>query len=169
MCACALLSDTPAMSSATILAIVAAVFVGAAVTFQPLINAKLAGHVGGATYAALISFLAGVAVLLVVNAAVLARTGPPRMDALSSIPPYLFVAGGALGAFFVTASIFGAPQLGTAMWFSLIIAAQLLTSLVIDQFGLFGVEQRPINWPRVLGVLFLIAGATLMGIGSRMR
>jgi uncharacterized membrane protein YdcZ (DUF606 family) len=33
--------------------------------------------------------------------------------------------------------------------------------VVIDRYGLFGVEKVPLTWPRALGVLLLAAGAVL--------
>jgi uncharacterized membrane protein YdcZ (DUF606 family) len=33
--------------------------------------------------------------------------------------------------------------------------------VLIDRYGWFGVEQVPISWPRLLGVLLLAAGALL--------
>ena len=32
---------------------------------------------------------------------------------------------------------------------------------VIDRYGLFGVDQVDLTWPRILGVLLLAAGAAL--------
>ena len=33
--------------------------------------------------------------------------------------------------------------------------------VLIDRYGWFGVEQVPLNWPRIVGVLLLAIGALL--------
>ena len=42
------------------------------------------------------------------------------------------------------------------------IAGQLTLSLVIDQLGILGVNERAITWDRVLGVLLLAVGTVLI-------
>ena len=44
----------------------------------------------------------------------------------------------------------------------LVVAGQLLTSLVLDQFGLLGYPVRPIDPARAVGALLLIAGVVLI-------
>ena len=72
------------------------------------------------------------------------------------------VAGGLLGAFFVTVIIFSVPKIGSANVFALVIAGQLFIGLLYDHFGLLGFPQNSINWVKVLGVLLLIVGAYLI-------
>ena len=43
----------------------------------------------------------------------------------------------------------------------ILIAGQLVMGAVIDRFGLFGVDQIAISWPRALGIALLGAGAAL--------
>lgn len=41
-------------------------------------------------------------------------------------------------------------------------AGQILASLVLDHFGLFGLVERQLTTPRVLGALLLIGGVALI-------
>jgi transporter family-2 protein len=52
--------------------------------------------------------------------------------------------------------------MGVALTFSLIISGQMLITLVLDHYGLLGVPMRTVNLPRILGVLFIIAGVVLI-------
>lgn len=73
--------------------------------------------------------------------------------------------GGILGGSFVFSNAFLAPQIGTG----LTIIAQLLGatvgSLVIDHFGFFGVERRPIRLTTVWGVGLMLAGVATIELG----
>jgi transporter family-2 protein len=42
-----------------------------------------------------------------------------------------------------------------------LIAGQLVMAALIDRFGLFGVDQITVSWPRLAGILLLGAGAAL--------
>jgi transporter family-2 protein len=42
------------------------------------------------------------------------------------------------------------------------VAGQLTTAVVIDRFGILGLEETPITLPRVIGVLLLFAGTFLV-------
>ncbi len=69
---------------------------------------------------------------------------------------------GVLGAFFVTAAAVLAPKMGTAVTFSLIISGQLLISVLLDHFGLLGIQVHQVNMWRIVGVLLLVAGVILI-------
>jgi transporter family-2 protein len=46
--------------------------------------------------------------------------------------------------------------------FSLVIAGQIVTALILDSTGAFGVPQIGLTTPRVVGALLLIAGVILI-------
>ena len=52
-------------------------------------------------------------------------------------------------------------QIGTAATVGILIAGQLVMGAVIDRFGLFGSKQIALQWPRLLGIVLLGAGAAL--------
>jgi len=92
---------------------------------------------------------------------------------------YLFLSGGerirewrALPWYMLGAGIFGfilyqtinvtLPRLGGTMTMALIIAGQLLVGVIVDHFGLFGVVARPVDLPRLIGILVLFTGSYLI-------
>ena len=81
-------------------------------------------------------------------------------DALRS-PWWYWVGGGGMGVVVVLTITVVTPRIGTAATIGLLITGQLAMGVVIDRYGLFGVDHVPLSWPRVLGVLLLAAGAVL--------
>jgi transporter family-2 protein len=69
--------------------------------------------------------------------------------------------GGAMGLTVVFTITFAQPRIGATATIGILIAGQLVMGAVIDRFGLFGVEQYEISWPRALGIVLLGAGAAL--------
>jgi transporter family-2 protein len=74
--------------------------------------------------------------------------------------PWLWL-GGVAGAIIVTAITFAGPRIGALATIALLIAGQLVMGVVIDHFGLFGVERISISATRIVGVVLLSVGALL--------
>ena len=47
-------------------------------------------------------------------------------------------------------------------WLGLVVTGQILASLAMDHFGLVGFEPSPIDGPKLLGVILLLAGVALV-------
>lgn len=136
-----------------------ALIAGACMPTQGAINNKLAFYVQSPVLSAFISFGVGTLALLFY---ILATGVPLNQLFLAKNAPAIAWAGGLLGAFFVAAVVNLVPRLGVALTFSLIVAGQLLITLVIDHFGLFGVPVKTVNLPRVFGILLIIGGVILV-------
>ena len=75
---------------------------------------------------------------------------------------WYYLSGGVLGAVYVTTALVAVRSLGAGGVVAATIAGQLTLSLVIDQLGILGVDERTITWDRVLGVLLLAVGTLLI-------
>ena len=137
----------------------AVVVVGALLGFQPLLNARIAGAAGHPIYGAMFSVL--VSTLTMLTAALLLRLPGPDLHGIGQEPPW-FWAGGVIGAFVVLVALTATPKLGATTTVMLFIAGQLACSILIDHFGWLGVPVHPVDVPRLLGVLCLIAGVALI-------
>ncbi|MFM7021455.1 MAG: DMT family transporter [Flavobacteriales bacterium] len=131
------------------------VLCGFTITTQASVNSQLRASINNPWAAAFISFAVGTIVLFF--AVLAARQGFPSFSQLRTLQWQEFM-GGILGAFFVSAIIFTLPKIGSANMFVLIIAGQLITSLVYDHFGVMGIVQQSISWKKVLGVVLVILG-----------
>jgi len=126
---------------------------------QAAINNKLANYVESPVLSAFISFAVGTLALFVYILA----TGAPLGNLLNAKnAPLVAWIGGILGAFFVASAVVLVPRIGVALTFSLIIAGQMLVTLIIDHFGVLGVPEKPLNLMRVLGATLITIGVVLI-------
>jgi bacterial/archaeal transporter family-2 protein len=138
---------------------------GAAVAMQPAFNAQLAGYLGSSLRATLVNFSAGALMLAALTAMFALRPGAPAMRPVSEVPVHLWVAGGALGAVVVLTATWAAPKVGVGAFFAVLIAAQLVAALILDHYGLLGLEQKPASLIRFAGVGMLVVGAWMVARG----
>jgi transporter family-2 protein len=132
---------------------------GMALPLQGAINSRLASFMQNPFLSALVSFSIGTLALLIF--VLLTRIPLHQIGGAREAPMITWV-GGLLGAFFITTTLLMVPKLGVALTFSLVILGQMIITLPIDHFGLLGVAARTITWPRIIGVLLVIAGTILV-------
>lgn len=126
---------------------------------QAGVNSHLAKQIGSTMHAGFISFLGGI--LAMTLACVITRSFFPSPQKIMDMPPHLLT-GGLLGCTFVLITIILAPKMGATLYISCLIAGQLVGSLILDHFGLLGFAVHPINWLRVVGILFLFTGVLMV-------
>jgi len=129
---------------------------GLAVAIQPSINARLAQKVGSYE-SSFISFAVGTLALFIM--VMIAGRGNLRNLVDTS---WWELTGGLLGAYFVTMTIIAVPRLGTLAVMAIIIAGQLTTAALLDQYGAFGLRQITLTPLRGVGILLLCIGAGLV-------
>lgn len=135
-----------------------ATFVGAGLAIQAGVNTQLRVATGSALWAALLS--ASLTVVLLAAAQAVQRD-PLDTAALTRFPWWIWT-GGVMGACYMFGVVFLTRPLGVALMFGAAIMGQVLTGLVVDHFGWFGVPVHPVSPLRILGALLLIAGAALI-------
>ena len=129
------------------------------IAMQGPINADLAARLGRPLSAGAWPLLVGTAILAV-RALFFAR-GSTNLGALRSVPLYMLIGGGLIGAIYVMVNLILAPKIGVAAVMALGIAGQLTAPLLLDWFGLFDLAQRELSVGSVSGVLLILA-STLM-------
>ena len=141
----------------TSLAVVLAILAGLAGSVQVAVMGRFGDRIGvveALFFATCVQLVLSLAVLLV------ARLGTGRLGDAFDAPPWMWL-GGVMGLTVVFAITFAQPRIGATATIGILIAGQLVMGAVIDRFGLFGVEQIGISWPRALGIGLLGAGAAL--------
>jgi transporter family-2 protein len=88
------------------------------------------------------------------------RQALPGIDALGRLPAWVWF-GGLLGAAFVVIATLAIPRLGASSLVALAVLGQMLASLALDHFGVLQ-QARPVDLPRVAGVLLVVAGVLLV-------
>ena len=140
--------------------IIVAILAGVVFAIQPAINENVGRSLNHPIQASFVSFLVGTLFLLVINFAL--RLKLPSTDKLVAIPWWLWLAGGAIGAFVVTAALSIQSKIGAGVWISCFIFGQLLMSILLDNYGWLGLAVHPINPMRLLGAFLLAIGAILV-------
>lgn len=138
-----------------------ALLAGAAVATQFAVNSQLRGVVGGPVIASAVSFIVG-AVALSVAAVVVGRGLPQFSEMNFAGAPWWVWTGGLLGAIYVLASVLITPRLGAAPTVGFFLTGQMVASVVIDHFGLLGVQTHEVTLQRVFGVAFVLVGIFLI-------
>jgi transporter family-2 protein len=80
---------------------------------------------------------------------------------LKEVPVWLLTAG-VIGAALVFGIAWIIPQIGAAPAFVLMVAGQVVAGLVVSHFGLLGAPVEPVTLTKVIGVLLLVAGVSLV-------
>ena len=83
--------------------------------------------------------------------------GGGKLGGWQSLPWYV-LCGGVLGLVVVSAMAYLMPRIGAAPAMVLIIAGQLSVGSLIDHFGFFGLEAKPVDFQRVSGLLLVFVG-----------
>ena len=132
-------------------------------TLQPVqvaANTKFREAVDSPVMAGLLSFLVGVAALLVLEVFGVPG-GRGRLWGAAGAPWWAW-AGGLSGVLSVVVAILALPRSNAATVIAMTILGQLTASVVIDHFGWLNVPQVSVSFRRILGCLLLVAGAFLI-------
>lgn len=134
------------------------ILAGALLPVQAGMNTRIGKALESPAHASLLSFCVGTAALALY---LLLTRQPAQWQQWRDIPPYAWL-GGVLGAVYITISIMAFPRLGAPLTFGLIVAGQLLISLLLDHFNILVAAPHPVNGYRLLGMALIIAGVVLI-------
>ncbi len=134
---------------------------GALQAWGPPMNGALRKSLENPWLASTVSFLPIVAFLLVLF---FCLPNPlPSAKGMSEMPWWAPL-GGLLGAFAVIMGLLFVDKIGAGPFAGLTITANILMSLAIDHFGLFGIEQHSLNIWRFLGGVLMTGGIVLIAL-----
>ena len=131
---------------------------GAVLPLQGGFNAKLSKLINSPIHSSMISFVVGTFVLITY---ILVTRQPVSWHEVKSAPGFVWLAG-ALGAFYVTIIILAFPRLGPALTFGLVVAGQMIVSVLLDHFNILVAQQQPINIWRIIGIVMVLTGVVII-------
>jgi transporter family-2 protein len=143
--------------SSTGVAALLALAAGLGGAVQIAVQGRLGDRVGSLEAVATASLIGGVIALTVL---VLARRSLTGVGEALGSPKWMLL-GGVMSALIILAITVAGPRIGIVATTAVLIAAQFTLATVIDRQGWFGVERIAVQWPRLLGILFLFVGAAL--------
>jgi bacterial/archaeal transporter family-2 protein len=133
---------------------------GCLVGMQAPINSRL-GRTVGTLQAASVSFMVGTVALVLITTVFASGGGLGSLGHIGRAPWWALI-GGLLGAVYVAVALLTVRTLGASGLTAAVIAGQLVISVAIDQFGLLGIARQPIGLQRIVGLVLLVAGVTLV-------
>jgi transporter family-2 protein len=142
-----------------VLFLIFAFLAGLALPIQFSINAQLRTVVGSPLVAATISFIVGAITLFTVS---LFKAGFSLNKGIASAPWWVWTGGVLGGTFYVLATIILIPRIGAGTTVALVLAGQIVASVLIDHFGLINVPIHLLSMPRILGAILVIIGVVLI-------
>ncbi|MCK8828238.1 DMT family transporter [Natroniella acetigena] len=137
--------------------IVAAVS-GTAMAVQGSLNSALGKVVGEVEATFIVHMIATLVIALILFAF---NLGQGNLGKFMSAPWYTYL-GGLLNVIILYGVLFSIPRLGVANATTLIIVGQVLTAILIDHLGIWGLERIPFRWIQGLGLVLLAIGARLL-------
>src|ERR1700761_7678517 len=132
---------------------------GALQAWGPPMNSALKRALVNPWLSSLVSFLPIIGFL---GLLVLCLPRPlPTAEGLNQMPWWAPL-GGLVGGFAVVAGLIFVSKVGGGAFAGLTITANILMSLVIDKYGMFGMQTHELSWQRMLGGGLMVAGILLI-------
>lgn len=143
--------------------ILVAVLAGGLLPAQFATNGALATAFQSVTLTGATSYLVGSVLLVGLLAS---RRWQPTWEAARRAPAWSWL-GGVVGSAYVVGSVVLTRELGAALATTLVIAAQIITAILLDHFGVLGLPRRRLNRARLLATGLALAALALRLWGLR--
>ena len=139
--------------------ILLALAIGLLLPIQVGFNTEIAQRISSPVTASFFSFAVGTVGLMI---CLLASRAPwPDFNAIITIPKWLWL-GGFIGAFAVFGGIVSGPKIGLLSLVALVLAGQLVASLILDHYGWLGFPIRQLSLGRISGSALLLIAVILI-------
>ena len=132
-----------------------ALLAGAFIPLIGILNGRVGRTLGEPFYATVMLF--GVAIALALLVSIMFGKTAPTFQNLNSLRPMDYTAG-FIVAFYVISATVLAGKIGVANFIVMAVSGQIMFSLIIDHFGLFGAPVKPINLTQLVGAILLLVG-----------
>ena len=133
---------------------------GAAIATQVSMHAQLGVLLKNSLIGTTVAFSCSAIFTLI---AVLASTKHyPQVEAVRSVPIYLWFTGGLFSAFGVAMFYYLTPKMGVGPMMSYALTGQILIAIIASHFGWFDLPVRSITFVKFAGVLSMIMGIFLI-------
>src|SRR5699024_1834858 len=138
--------------------LIAGLIIGFGPPIHTAINSKLGQEVNSSFFAALVSFTIGFALLVMIKAATNKHFRSPFKNIEHGRLKPIYFIGGALWAIYITVNIVLMPYLGAALTTLAGMLGQMIIALMIDHFGLLGIDERKVTPRKLLAIFTIMVG-----------
>ncbi len=138
-----------------------AIIIGVLIAIQASTNTALRVQLNSPWIAAFFNFAVGIIALFILILIIKPGTFSEMKPIIAGEVPLWKLIGGLLGAFFVVSVTILVPHLSVCKVVILYLFGQIITSVIIDHWGLFGMPIDRLTVQKGLGIALLIAGVIL--------
>lgn len=146
------------MSGGNTLAVTLSLVAGVAGTVQIAVMGRLGDRIGvvaAFAFAAVVTAAIGLLVLLAV------RRSLAGFGHAVDQPAWMWL-GGLMGAIVVLTITYAGPRIGPTATVAVFLVGQFAAAVVVDRYGLFGLDRIAVGWPRIAGLALLAVGTALV-------
>lgn len=129
--------------------------IGALVAVMVTLNGELSNGLGNYSSLVIIHLVGFFAILVILFYKKI------KISFRNKLPIYLYIAG-AISVFTVMFNNLSYPVLGVSLPVALGLLGQLITSLAFDHYGFLGVQKVNFNQKKIIGLLVIIIGISIM-------
>ena len=152
--------ENASKGTSDILLTILAVLMGTLGAIQTAINGHLGTALGTPMKSALVNFVVGTTLLVLISIGLTLKLGKP--DVQPGARPFYMWFGGPLGGTFVLVNAILSQTIGTGMAVVACMVGSMTGSLIIDHFGLFGGIKSPVTLKKVAALLIMFFGVVLI-------
>jgi transporter family-2 protein len=105
-------------------------------------------------------------VIVLLGAAALWLATGARTTFFPGNAPWTAYLGGIFGFIVIASAVLVFPRLGAAYAIALMVCGQCLAAMVIDHYGLMGMEKNPATLQRALGVALVVGGVVMFRLAG---
>lgn len=139
--------------------------IGTCLAMQPIFNTPVLKFTGSIWYSALCSLIISISIVICI-CFFTDRFATFRDGGAMQIPKYYILAG-ICGILILGFTVYCITKIGPVMTASITVSVQLIVATLASHYGWLGLEHEPINWVKILGIAFLVAGVVLVKISIK--
>ena len=76
--------------------------------------------------------------------------------------PWWMWTGGLCGAIIVFGNAWLVPKVGVGVFSMALLVGQLGLSILMEHYGWLGAPRKPVSWPKIVGILLMLAGVAFI-------
>ncbi len=148
-----------------VIPVMLACLIGACLALQPIFNTPVLKFTGSIWYSALCSLIVSISIVLCI--CFFNDHFQTFRDGGAMQIPKFYILAGICGIIVLAFTVYCVTKIGPVMTASITVSVQLIVAAVIAHYGWFGLEHEPINWIKILGIVFLVAGVVLVKVSIK--
>lgn len=137
---------------------------GAFIPIMGILNARLGKAIGSSFHAPVIAI--AVSIIFAGVFSLIFTKSLPNLNELSNVKPIEYL-GGLIIAFYVISATLLVPKIGVANFIVCAVSSQIIISVLIDNYGLFGAAVKQVSLTKLIGISLLLIGLVITQLADK--